>query len=175
MAGAGLDASIVYSVNLDLKAAIGKLAYYLGGFSQVLQPLSEFEVSVDGKKYEASFALFSRVRNYGGDLEIARGASLLRNEFEVVLFRGKQSFQYLPYLIGVAAGFVERFRGCTIVRGRMVSCQAVDNSEIYVQVDGELAGHLPMSAEIVPDSLTLMLPPEFLSKEQAAVNVAACA
>ncbi len=175
MAGAGLDASIVYSINLDLKAAIGKLAYYLGGFSQLLRPLSEFEVTVDGKKYEASFALVSRVRNYGGDLEIARGASLLRNEFEVVLFRGKQSFQYLPYLVGVAAGFVERLSGCTMARGRTVSCQALDNSEIYVQVDGELAGHLPMSAEIVPDSLTLMLPPEFLSKEQAAVNVAVCA
>ena len=119
MAGAGLDASIVCSVNLDLKAAIGKLAYYLGGFSQVLRPLSEFEVTVDGKKYEASFALVSRVRNYGGDLEIARGASLLRNQFEVVLFRGKQSFQYLPYLVGVAAGFVERMSGCTIVRGRI--------------------------------------------------------
>lgn len=175
MAGAGLDASIVYSVNLDLKAAIGKLAYYLGGFSQVLRPLSEFEVTVDGKKYEASFALISRVRNYGGDLEIARGASLLRNEFEVVLFRGKQSFQYLQYLVGVAAGFVERLSGCTIVRGRSVSCVAVDKSEIYVQVDGELAGHLPMSTEIVPDSLTLMLPPEFLAKEQAAVDIAACA
>ena len=32
MAGAGLDAEIVYRLNLDLKAAAGKLAYYLGGF-----------------------------------------------------------------------------------------------------------------------------------------------
>ena len=36
MAGAGLDADIVCHVNLDLKAALGKLAYYIGGFSQVL-------------------------------------------------------------------------------------------------------------------------------------------
>jgi diacylglycerol kinase family enzyme len=115
------------------------------------------------------------VRNYGGDLEIARGASLLRNQFEVVLFRGKQSFQYLPYLVGVAAGFVERMSGCTIVRGRVVSCQSADKSDIYVQVDGELIGHLPVTAEIVPDSLTLLLPPEFLAKEQAAGDVAVCA
>ena len=39
MAGAGLDAEIVCHVNLDLKAALGKLAYYIGGFSQVLRPL----------------------------------------------------------------------------------------------------------------------------------------
>ena len=109
MAGAGLDAEIVCNVDLDLKAAVGKLAYYIGGFGQVFRPLTEFEVSIDGKKYEASFALISRVRNYGGDLEIARGASLLRDDFEVVLFRGTQSLQYLPYLVGVAFGQLQRW------------------------------------------------------------------
>ena len=73
MAGAGLDAEIVYHLNLDLKAAFGKFAYYVGGFSRAFYPLNEFEVIVDGQRHEASFALISRVRNYGGDLEIARG------------------------------------------------------------------------------------------------------
>ena len=57
-----------------------------------------------GSAFEASFALISRVRNYGGDLEIARGASLLRDDFEVVLFRGTVSARYLGYLVGVATG-----------------------------------------------------------------------
>ncbi len=48
MAGAGLDADIVSRFNLDLKAAAGKLAYYVAGFSHVFSPLREFEVMVDG-------------------------------------------------------------------------------------------------------------------------------
>ena len=175
MAGAGLDAEIVTHVNLDLKAALGKLAYYIGGFSQVLRPLSEFEVTVDGKTYEASFALISRVRNYGGDLEIARGASLLRNEFQVVLFRGKHSLRYLPYLAAVGLRFAERMSGCTFVYGRSVSCKATNGAGIFAQVDGELAGKLPISAEIVPDALTLLLPAAFVAKEQSAADIRACA
>ncbi len=175
MAGAGLDAQIVCNIDLDLKAAIGKLAYYIGGFGQVFRPLTEFEVSVDGKNFEASFALISRVRNYGGDLEIARGASLLRDDFEVVLFRGKQSYHYLPYFVGVALGQTAKLSGCTIVHGRTVSCHEVSGSEIFAQVDGELAGKLGVTAEIVPDSLTLMVPAVYLANEQAYTDVRACA
>jgi diacylglycerol kinase (ATP) len=162
-------------VNLDLKAALGKLAYYVGGFSQVFRSLTEFEVTVDGKKYEASFALISRVRNYGGDLEIARGASLLRNEFQVVLFRGKHSLRYLPYLAAVSLRFAERMSGCTFVYGRSVTCHAPQGEGVFAQIDGELVGKLPMSAEIVPDALTLLLPAAYVTKEQAAMEIRACA
>jgi diacylglycerol kinase (ATP) len=175
MAGAGLDAEIVCHLNLDLKAAVGKLAYYIGGFSQVFRPVAEFEVCVDGTPYEASFALISRVRNYGGDLEIARGASLLRNEFQIVLFRGKHSLRYLSYLAAVGLRLAERVSGCTFVYGRHVTCRPTNGAGIFAQVDGELAGKLPILAEIVPDALTLLLPAAFVAKERSAIEVRACA
>ena len=31
----------------------------------------------------------------------------------------------------------------------------------YVQIDGEFAGHLPAEVRIVPDALTLLVPPEY--------------
>ena len=175
MAGAGLDAEIVARLNLNLKAATGRFAYYIAGFSHVFRSLHEFEVVVDGKRHEASFALISRVRNYGGDLEIARGASLLRNDFEIVLFRGTDSIRYLPYLVGVTLGRVNRMKGCTVLYGRTVTCRHPRGHDVYVQVDGELAGTLPITAEILPDALTLLAPPEYLAREQALDSVAACA
>ncbi|HZS53901.1 MAG TPA: diacylglycerol kinase family protein [Bryobacteraceae bacterium] len=175
MAGAGLDADIVARLNLDLKAATGKFAYYVAGFSHVLSPLKEFEVLVDGRRFDGSFALISRVRNYGGDLEIARGASLLGDRFEVVLFRGTMSVRYLPYLLGVALGRAHQMHGCTVVRGSSVVCRPPDSSDIYVQVDGELAGTLPATADIIPNALTLLMPPEYLAREQSFAAVPACA
>jgi diacylglycerol kinase (ATP) len=175
MAGAGLDAEIISRLDLDLKAATGKLAYYLCGFGQVLRSLREFEVVVDGKPFEASFALISRVRNYGGDLEIARGASLLKNDFEVVLFRGTVGARYLPYLLGVTFRQVHRISGCTVLRARSVVCRSPSNGGIYVQVDGELAGNLPFEIEIVPDALTLLVPESYLAREQSFTAVPACA
>lgn len=171
MAGAGLDAEIVAGLNLDLKAAMGKFAYYIGGFSQVFRPLREFEVTVDGVPYLASFALVSRVRNYGGDLEIARGASLLREDFEVVLFRGTVSLQYLPYLAGVALKCAEKMKGITFLRGRSVTCQVADGSRIYAQIDGELAGTLPMAVEFMPEAISLAVPAAYWNKERNRVAV----
>ncbi|MCU1293152.1 MAG: diacylglycerol kinase, catalytic region [Bryobacterales bacterium] len=172
MAGAGLDAEIVSRLNLDFKARTGKLAYYVTGFAQVFRPLREFGISIDGKRYDASFALISRVRNYGGDLEIARGASLLRDDFEVVLFRGTVSLRYLHYLLGVALKQAHRIPGCTFVRGRRVECPVPSSGGIYVQVDGELAGQLPMTAEILPGALTMLVSPEYLSREQLLIAAA---
>jgi YegS/Rv2252/BmrU family lipid kinase len=175
MAGAGLDAEIVAGLNIDLKAAIGKFAYYIGGFSQVFRPLREFEVVVDGERYLASFALVSRVRNYGGDLEIAKGASLLREDFEIVLFRGTVSLQYIPYLAGVALKFAEKMKGVTFVRGRSVACQIPDGARIYAQVDGELAGTLPMKAEFMPEAISLVAPAAYRKKERSRMAVPALA
>ena len=175
MAGAGLDAEIVARLNLPLKSATGKLAYYVCGLAQVFRSLSEFDVIVDGRHFEASFALVSRVRNYGGDLEIARGASLLSNDFEVVLFRGTLSARYLQYLAGVVLRRVHRVKGCTVLRARSVVCHHPLGHEVYVQVDGELAGTLPITAEIVPDALTLLVPSEYLAREQSLIAVPVCA
>lgn len=172
MAGAGLDAEIVSRLNPDFKAMTGKFAYYVTGFAQVFRPIREFEILVDGRPYSASFALISRVRNYGGDLEIARGASLLSDDFVVVLFRGTVSARYLHYLLGVALKQVHRFPGCTFVRGTHVYCPQPSNGGIYVQVDGELAGQLPVTAEIIPGALIMLIPPESLAREQSLLAAA---
>ncbi len=88
MAGAGLDADIVYTLNQRMKEVLGKVAYWIGGLSKFGQSLPEFTVEAEGQKFRTSFALLSRVRNYGGDLEIAPSISLLDDEIEMVLFEG---------------------------------------------------------------------------------------
>ncbi|MBV8829072.1 MAG: hypothetical protein JO108_07545, partial [Acidobacteriaceae bacterium] len=155
--------------------AAGKLAFYVCGFAQIFRSLPEFEVSIDGKTYVASFALISRVRNYGGDLEIARRASLLREDFEVVLFRGTHALQYLPYFVGVALGRINQMKGVTVLHGQSVLCHGKKDENIFVQVDGELAGRLPVQTKIIPDALTLLAPPEYLVRERAFAAVPVCA
>jgi diacylglycerol kinase (ATP) len=142
----------------------------------VLRYLPEFEVVVDGKSHAASFALISRVRNYGGDLEIATGASLLRDDFQVVLFRGNLAVRYVPYLVAVALKQVHRMSGCSIMHAKSVSCRVSPGHSVFVQVDGELAGNLPISAEAVPNALTLLVSPKYEQNEvsrAAALQVCA--
>lgn len=158
MAGAGLDAHIVYKVSARLKKALGKRAYWIGGVIHGLRVLPEFTVEVNGREYRASFALATRVKNYGGDLEIARNVSLLDHDFEIVLFQGVNPLRYVKYLAAVLLGRTEGLKGVTILRATRARFTLPQDTRIYVQLDGEFAGRLPASVEIVPHSLTLLVP-----------------
>jgi diacylglycerol kinase (ATP) len=173
MAGAGLDADIVYHLNQRMKEAFGKVAYWIGGFSKVGRRIPEFSVRADGHEYRASFALLSRVRNYGGDLEIAPTISLLDDEFEMVLFEGESGLGFLKYMLAVVVHQQQTMRGITILRTRQaVFCPPGDartDSRIHIQVDGEYAGLAPARVEIVPNALTLLVPPGFRARRPASV------
>jgi len=157
MAGAGLDAKIVTKVDPGLKERFGKGAYWAAGLSQIGNRLDQFDVSVDGTTYKVGFALASRVRNYGGDLEIALGASLLKPEFEIVLFEGSHPLRYVAYMTAVGLRQVRNMPGVHTLRAtslEILSCA-------HLQIDGEYAGKTSAKIEIVPDALTLLLLPAY--------------
>jgi diacylglycerol kinase family enzyme len=161
MAGVGFDAMIVYSVDAQLKQRIGRAAYWVGGFSQLGKPLPEFDVRINDSSARCSFALASRVRNYGGDLWIARGASLFNEQFEFVLFEGKDTLPYLRYLFGVITGRLSGMSGVSVVSAESAIIECPGDERIYVQIDGEYGGRLPAKLSIVPSAITLMMPPTF--------------
>jgi len=154
MAGAGLDANIVYEVSAGLKNAAGKLAYWAAGVSRFFKHVEQLEVRVDNQNHQCGFALISRVRNYGGDLEIATGASLHDDDFEVVLFEGSNPLRYAWYMLNVALRRVQRVRGVRVLRAHHVEILTATP----VQIDGEYLGRQAVSIEIVPHALHLLLP-----------------
>lgn len=161
MAGVGLDAHIVYHIDAGLKASLGKIAYWISGFGMVARMLPEFDTYIDGERVPTSFALATRVRNYGGDLNIAPTAHLLDRDFEFVLFRGRHAAVYLKYLSGVLFGGLSKIAGVTIQRGDTASFEHPADTRVYVQVDGEYAGHLPAKVSIIPSALTLLVPGKY--------------
>jgi diacylglycerol kinase (ATP) len=159
MAGIGLDARMIYNLSAPLKTNLGKVAYWITAFSMMGRRLEEFSVKIEDRDYRCSFALVSKVRNYGGDLRIARDTSMFDDQFEVVLFRGKNSMRYLRYFVGVVLNRLQGMKGVSILRARQLRVSAVRDTRVYMQVDGEYAGHLPGSIDIVKDAITLLLPP----------------
>ena len=170
MAGAGLDAEIVFDLDLNLKSKLGKAAYWIGGFRKLGRRLREFTVEAEGREFRVSFALASRVRNYGGDLEIARSISLLDDQFELVLFEGSSSVRFLKYLMGVAVRRHHQMSGITILRTRRADFSILNDRDIHLQVDGEYVGLAPGRVEIVPAALTLLTPPSLRTRRPASVE-----
>jgi diacylglycerol kinase (ATP) len=154
MCGVGLDATIVTKVNPELKARTGKLAYWVAGFGQFFQTVGQFHVEAGAEQRRCGFVLASRVRNYGGDMEIASGASLLSDDFEVVLFDGSNPLRYAAYMTAVTLRQVKSLPGVRTLRAGRVAF----SGDAHLQIDGEYGGRIPATLEMVPDALTLLAP-----------------
>ncbi len=154
MAGAGLDAKVVYKTNAALKDRTGKLAYWAAGLTQFFGSLDQLDVRVLGETHRCGFLLASRVRNYGGDLEIASGASLNRADFEVVFFEGSNPLRYAAYMLGVLLRRAQKMGGVRTIAAPCIEIL----TPTHLQVDGEYAGHQAARLEIAPEALTLLMP-----------------
>jgi diacylglycerol kinase (ATP) len=163
MAGIGLDARIVYELDLNLKARLGKLAYWHGGFLQFGRFIPRFTICVNGVSYVASFALITKVRNYGGDFEIAKRIRLTDPDFEVVIFQNHEWHDYVRFFGAVVTNRLYTTPGVTICRSAGASVGGAEDSRIYVQTDGEAVGNLPATISTVPDALTLLVPKNYSS------------
>ncbi len=148
------------------------LSFWLEGFRQLfLYDFREFMVQADGQGLPAALIVVGRTRHYGGPIEITRRASLFSDDFEVAIFPRRPRPVYLLYLLAQWAGWLERFPGVRFVRAHRVMARPFGlaqgkpfSQRVYAQVDGELAGHLPVEFTIVPDALSLLVPFQLASQ-----------
>lgn len=159
VAGAGADANIVYHLLRGSRPHWGILSYWLEAFRQLfLYDFREFKITVKGEHLSGTLLVVSRTKHYGGPIQITRRADLFRDEFEVCVFPRRFRGYYLAYFLAQFIGKLEQFREVRFLRTRRVRAEPGRGS-IHVQVDGELAGRLPLEFEIVPDALSLLVPP----------------
>jgi YegS/Rv2252/BmrU family lipid kinase len=156
-AGIGLDASVALNVNLKLKRRTGELAYWLEGMKHLWTwPADLFSVRVDGQEYEGVFALVGNGKSYGGGISLTPNARLDEPWFEVyVLPQLSSNFAYLRDLALCLTGKPELSRA-KLVRGRHVIANS--STEPWVELDGEVIGQLPMSFDVVPEALSVIVP-----------------
>ncbi len=158
MAGIGVDAGIVAASFPGLKRFTGEGAYWLAGFRQLAAyHFSAFELVIDGQSHHGTFALISRAKNYGGSFQLTPEASLYSNLFEICLFQSRVRWRYLYYLSQVALGRHTRLPDVRTLKGRSVS--VLGSPKVFVQVDGELIGTLPVNCTVERDALSLVVPP----------------
>jgi diacylglycerol kinase (ATP) len=162
VAGAGLDGSMIYSVDRRLKREVGILAYWLEAFRHFsAYPLTPFEVFAGERKLAATLVAVSRTKQYGGPFRVTTRADLFRPIFEVAVFTNRSRFRYLVQFPAIWLGLHRRLRDVELFPADRVSCRPAGNERVHAQIDGETAGYLPIEFSILPDALTLLVPQHF--------------
>src|SRR6202158_6321970 len=159
VAGAGPDGMIVYSLDLDLKARLGILAYWWQGAREVFRySFPHFRVVIGDQKLDASLDIVGRTKNYGGPFKITTGADLFEDQFEVMALTTQSGLRYLSYLPTLWMGNPRGTEGVHFHKSDTIICEPLDKNPIYAQVDGEPLARLPVQFNIVPRALKLLIP-----------------
>jgi diacylglycerol kinase (ATP) len=161
VAGAGPDGMIVYSIDLDMKARVGILAYWWQGAREVFRySFPHFRVVTGDKKIDASLVIVGRTKNYGGPFKITTGADLFEDEFEVMALTTQSGFRYLSYLPTLCFGSLRETEGVHFWKADTLKVEPLDKNPVYAQIDGEPLARLPVEFKIVPRALRLLVPRE---------------
>lgn len=159
VAGAGPDGMIVYSIDLDLKARVGILAYWWQGAREAFRyKFKHFRVTAAGKEIDSSLVVVGRTKHYGGPFKITTDADLYEDQFELMTLTTRSGLRYLSYLPTLWMGKLRGTNGVHFWKSDRVLCEALDQEPIYAQVDGEPLARLPVEFRIVPRALKLLVP-----------------
>jgi len=159
VAGAGPDGMIVYSIDLDLKARVGILAYWWQGAREAFRyKFPHFRVVSEGKQLDASLVIVGRTKNYGGPFKITTGADLFEDQFELMAMTTQSGFRYLSYLPSLWLGDLRESEGVHFWKAETLVCEPLDKNPLYAQVDGEPLARLPVEFRIIPRALKLLVP-----------------
>jgi len=158
--GAGPDGAMVHAVDEGLKTRAGVLAYWAEGVRQLIRyDFPEIQIHSAGQHRCATLVVVGRTVNYGGPFKITTGASLFEDSFEILTNAARSRFRYLACLPALWLGKLQGMDGIDTWKATEAVCEADGEGVIYAQVDGEPIGTLPVIFRIVPDALSLVIPP----------------
>lgn len=168
-AGIGADALLMSRLDARLKRRLGYILYLIEAiriWATSSFPLFEAVLPVNGngrgRVLNVSQLLAVRVRSFGGALRrLAPGASLRNGSLSLLAFQTQSRIRYLLFLLAAIAGTHTFKREVELLETPSIECHARDGSKeaLFVEADGEVLGSLPVRLEVVPHSLTLLIPP----------------
>lgn len=163
-AGVGFDAAVARLVETEfrqVKRRLGPFSFLVAGINTALHyPGTRATIRFDGRVLDERIILVvvSNAQLYGGTVRLAPDARLDDGWLNAHIFQGQGLFTVLRHLVSVLA---RRHRRDPKVAAYDIRYMTIETAEpLQVQVDGEPIGTTPISLEVVPDALKILVPPD---------------
>ena len=161
MLSAGPDTLVLQRLFPVLKHLGGRLGVAVQALVEIVRPgaFPQVELSTDERCVEGGWAIVGKAKCYAGPFHAVPGADPISSSLHSVVHRSKGRRAAMSFALDLARGRHVGRRDVTTVRGSRVRLAARDqNSKIAYQVDGDIAGFLPVVADIHPQPLLVRLP-----------------
>jgi len=158
LAGVGLDAEVVRRTSRESKKALGPLSYLLS-LAQVagVKPPPVTIESEDGMVRSGSFVLLGNGRFYGGPFKMFRKGSPCDGLIDVLVFRNQSPWDLFRYMNAILIGQHAELSDVEYFQTTSLSLHS--ESPVPYELDGEMAGYLPLSLRVEKGALPVLAPP----------------
>ncbi|MHB1131438.1 MAG: diacylglycerol/lipid kinase family protein [Chloroflexota bacterium] len=159
MAGVGFDAEVTRQTDKQTKRRFGRLAYLIAGVKVALGIVGHrVEINLDGvpRGARALMVVIGNSRNYGGQVSLTSDARLDDGLLDVVVFKGTSVLHAAWYALSVLLRRHRQDQGVEYYRAKRLVISSV--TPLPVQVDGDVIGETPMSFQVRPLALKVVMP-----------------
>jgi diacylglycerol kinase family enzyme len=159
MAGAGFDAEVVHRLHRRRHGHIDK-ASYVWPIIQTLRrypyPVMDVEDLDSGERFRGALVFVFNLPQYAAGLPVAPEARGNDGRLNLCVFERGGLFNVFRYFTNLVRGRRDKIRDFhhrLIRRVRLTSAHPV-----RIQTDGDPAGSLPVTIDVIPQALTLLVP-----------------
>ncbi|MHB0857484.1 MAG: diacylglycerol/lipid kinase family protein [Anaerolineae bacterium] len=159
--GIGFDAAVAHGVepHRDVRRSLGNLTYLVASVALGLGLRgTRMTVSIDGQAFRQRIllVLVTNVQLYGGSMRVAPQAQLDDGVLDVYVFKGETLLDLLRHIANIVTGRHQRDPKVNAYRARRVEIRG--ERSLPLHLDGEPAGHTPVTIEVVPHALRVVMP-----------------
>lgn len=171
MAGSGWDARAVQLVSWQLKKRIGQFAYMIAGLQALRQARPKIQVVAGSRNCEGELVILGNGRYYGGIFTLFHEADLRDGLLDVCVFPTVNWMIMTRYFWAFVTRRPAKLTQEIYFQSESISLGAC--SQCPLQVDGEHAGHLPVTCTVRRQILRLITPPTPWPSSSSAASTAA--
>jgi YegS/Rv2252/BmrU family lipid kinase len=155
LAGVGLDAQVVQETTWTSKKTFGPLSYLASAVQIAARTPPRLVISSGDVEREGSFVLVGNGRYYGAAIEFFHDARLDDGLLDVLIFKNLGYLDIARYLAGVVMGRHTKLDDVEYFQTKKVVVWSGD--QVPLEVDGELAGVLPVTFRISSRKLRVVV------------------
>jgi diacylglycerol kinase (ATP) len=158
--GVGLDATILESISLKEKKALGSWAYVFNAIQLGSRSSgTDIYLNLDGSlvvKTNSPLVVVSNIQLYGGIMAIGARACVNDGKLDVCIFKGDGFFTFVQHAMNILS-----HRHLRDPKVEYYQCREIDldsSHPLPVHVDGEPFTNTPITIRTLPSSLRVIIP-----------------
>lgn len=157
LAGVGLDAEVVRCTTRESKKALGPISYLLSLAQVAGRRPPQITLEDDrGVMRKGSFVLLGNGRFYGGPFTLFRKGSPTDGLLDVLVFQNQSPWDLLRYMHAILIGHHADLGDVEYFQSGSLSLHSEE--PVPYELDGEMAGFLPLSMTLRRGALRVLAP-----------------